>query len=682
PPLSHSGGYWPQTSSVFEGSYAEPGALLWGPGERERAMSIEPALTEWDESEFWGEGAYSRKLPGLSAAESVLGQLARNASLHPGTVERELRDFPGHARALVPVRGVLAARLIARWLGRVDTASWHAYDWLDRHGEAAVELLIPLVFGFNKYTKHHCMAALRYLARRIGEAPLMRCAERRGPKVAAGMRSLLDTDPLRPLVVRPVSSGWLDHDRLPPVLLRDRSAVLGPEAVAHLVAALSAWSLRVPYTAVETIALTCDGDSLTRFSHALFELWIEADTPEHGTWALEQLACFGTDATVDLLEPHLRKWMARNPGDRAVFALHVLERLGHRPAAFGALHRRHRAHRGTATGRLAGELAEAVAARDGWSAERLADRLVPDLGLRDPETLVFDYGPRRFHLDFDDTFAPFVTGGDGRRRRGLPRPGARDDPERAQAAAKRYRTLTAQAASVAAEQSRRLEEAMLGGRAWTLGDFRTLLLEHPVLAPQAVRLVWQTDDGEHRTGFRIAEDGGFTDVRERPLEPPETAVIRLAHPATLGDEHSGWVEIFTDYAILQPFDQLSRPAMAFTAEEAETGRLRRFEGATATMGSLRKLMEWKRLGRPAPRGTVPVRRFERALPGGHLLAEIDPGSDAAAPDPSERHRITSLWLSTTRNRRPGAAKPLRGDRLDPITASELLAGFAEATGDR
>src|SRR5690606_12689838 len=81
PPLTHSGGYWPQTSSVFEGSYAEPGALLWGPGERERAMSIEPALTEWDESEFWGEGAYSRKLPGLSAAESVLGQLARNASL-------------------------------------------------------------------------------------------------------------------------------------------------------------------------------------------------------------------------------------------------------------------------------------------------------------------------------------------------------------------------------------------------------------------------------------------------------------------------------------------------------------------------------------------------------------------------------------------------------------------------
>jgi hypothetical protein len=335
-PHPHPGAYQPQLSLFFEESHTELGALLWGPGEYEHAMSIEPALTEWDESEFWGDGVYPRKLPGLSAAESVLGQLARNTSLGPGNVEKELRRFPGHARALVPVRGARAANPIVGWLGRFDT--------------------------------------------------------------------------------------------------------------------------------------TC--------------------------------------------------------------------------------------------------------------------------------------------------------------------------------------------------------------------DFRALLLEHPVLAPHAVRLVWQADDGEHRTGFRIAEDGGFTDVRERPFEPSETAVIRLAHPATLGDEYPGWVEIFTDYAILQPFEQLSRQATAFTAEEAETGRLRRFEGATATMGALRKLMEWKRLERPVPRGTVPVRRFERALPGGHLLAGIDPGSDAAAPGPNGRHRITSLWLSTTRNRRPGAAKPLRGDRLDPITASELLAGFAEATGDR
>ncbi len=680
PPRPHAVEYGPQRLPVFKGSYTEPGALVWGPGERERALAIEPALTEWDETAFWGEGAYPTTLPGLNAADSVLGQLARNASLRPGTVERDLRRFPGHARALVPVRGVLAADLIARWLGRTDTAFWHAHDWLDRHGEAAAELLFPLVFGFNKYTKRQCAAALRYLAARIGEPRLMRLAERHGPDLAAGLRSLLDADPLLPLTARSSHAHWIDRDRLPPVLLRDRSAVLGPDAAANLAAALSSWSLRVPYAAVETIAEVCDGESLTRFSHTLFELWIEADTPDHGAWALEQLACFGTDATVALLEPRLRKWAARNPGDRAVFALHVLERLGHRPAAFPALYRCFQEHRGTGTGRLAGELAEAVAARRGLSVEALADRLVPDLGLRDPETLVFDYGPRRFRLGFDERYNPSVTGEDGRRRPRPPRPGARDDPERARAAADRYKTLTKAVAAVAAEQSRRLEAAMLSGRAWPLGDFRTLLLGHPLIAPQAARLVWQADDGGPRTGFRIAEDGGFTDVRERPFEPPPAATIRLAHPVTLGGELPAWIELFTDYAILQPFDQLSRPAMAFTEEEAATGRLTRFEGAAATMGALRRLMDWTRLERPVPGGTAPARRFERALPGGYLLAEIDPGSDAAAPDPDERHRITSLRLSTTRNRRPGAAGPLRGDRLDPITASELLAGFAEATG--
>lgn len=49
-----------------------------------------------------------------------------------------------------------------------------------------------------------------------------------------------------------------------------------------------------------------------------------------------------------------------------------------------------------------------VAENRGLSQEELADRLVPTLGLDDPQALIFDFGPWQFTVRFDENLNPVI----------------------------------------------------------------------------------------------------------------------------------------------------------------------------------------------------------------------------------------------------------------------------------
>jgi hypothetical protein len=98
--------------------------------------------------------------------------------------------------------------------------------------------------------------------------------------------------------------------------------------------------------------------------------------------------------------------------------------------------------------------------------------------------------------------------------------------------------------------------------------------------------VWQFESGGEWTSFRVAEDRTLAGVDDEALTLPEGAAVRLPHPLLLGDDVVRWAEVFADYELVQPFEQLSRPVMAFTAEELATGRLSRLEGAKVPVGPL------------------------------------------------------------------------------------------------
>ncbi|KJS51024.1 hypothetical protein VM98_39430, partial [Streptomyces rubellomurinus subsp. indigoferus] len=90
---------------------------------------------------------------------------------------------------------------------------------------------------------------------------------------------------------------------------------------------------------------------------------------------------------------------------------------------------------------------------------------------------------------------------------------ARDDAELAPAERKRFAALKKDVRTVAGDQIRRLEDAMVSGRSWTAEEFAQLFVGHPLLWHLVRRLVWLAEADGTATAFRVAEDRTLADVR-------------------------------------------------------------------------------------------------------------------------------------------------------------------------
>jgi hypothetical protein len=324
-----------------------------------------------------------------------------------------------------------------------------------------------------------------------------------------------------------------------------------------------------------------------------------------------------------------------------------------------------------------------VAAELGLSADQLGDRLVPDLGLDAGGGMTLDYGPRRFVVGFDEALRPHVADEDGTRRTALPKPAASDDPELAPAAYARFTALKKDVRTIAADQVRRFEQAMVSGRRWPVTEFTDLFVAHPLLWHITRRLVWAHFDGDTVvTAFRVAEDRTLAGVEDDTLVLPEAASVGIAHPLHLAEDLPAWVTLFADYEILQPFPQLGRRVHELTAEERTATRLSRFEHVTVPTVKVLGLTRrgWRR-ATPQDAGIEPW--LARPLPGNRaVVLNLAPGVVAGAVDEFPEQRIEHVWLSDSGD---GDWSPRPGPRfgeLPPVTASEVLADLLELTSVR
>jgi hypothetical protein len=224
----------------------------------------------------------------------------------------------------------------------------------------------------------------------------------------------------------------------------------------------------------------------------------------------------------------------------------------------------------------------------------------------------------------------------------------------------------------------------VSARDWSPDEFRRCFAEHALVGHLARRLVWIAETDGEPLGFRIAEDGSFSDVEDDAAELADDARVRVAHPVHLGPEATkDWGEIFADYEILQPFDQLNRPVMAFTEDELVSGRLTRFEGVTVEVG---RLLGMTRRGwdRAAPEdGGVEPGVFRRLPGGGIVTVTLDPGISVGDVNEHPVQTVTCVRLRTdlrfekTNVDEPGFEVP---SHLDPLAASEVLAALARLAG--
>jgi hypothetical protein len=578
---------------------------------------------------------------------------------------------------LVPFLTAEVAALMADWLMRLKKAREYAETWLDRHGIDAVPLLVPDALGKRGPGRRAAENALQRLSGKLGRPKVVEAARFHGDEAAQAVETLLAAEPETGAAPKvPQLAGWADPAVLPQILMDGRRRALPDAAVRHALTILGMSTPEEPHDGVAVIRESCDAASLADFGWALFERWREHGEPPGDAWALTVLGWFGDDEAARRLAPIIRAWPGESGHHKAVKGVDVLARIG----SEAALAQLDAIARKTKFGGLR-EYAEwkmdVVADGLGLTGEQLADRLVPALGLDAGGGMTLDYGPRRFRVGFDEALSPYVTDQDGRPRKALPKPGAKDDPVLAPAAHRAFGELKKNVRAVAGDQIRRLERAMVTGRTWTPAEFDELFVRHPLIWHIARRLVW-TCDG---VPFRPAEDRTFADVGDETLTPSSaTAVIALAHPVKLGESLDAWTDVFTDYELAQPFPQLQRPVHELTEEERQATRLARFEDVSVPFGKVLGLTRrgWER-GSPEDNGNE--RWISRFVPGGlYVVVNLDPGIQVGVVDHAPEQRLREIWLGDgPGDHHPGGrgAHPF-GD-LDPVTASEILTDLTDLT---
>ncbi|WP_148088768.1 DUF4132 domain-containing protein [Saccharothrix texasensis] len=616
---------------------------------------VRPLLADWEPNLDWNAESAGKRLAAKFGFDAL-----------PALV-RVVRGNSGAAVVVLPFATPEVAALMADWLVRLKQVRGVALEWLARHRETAARFLIPAALGKPGAGRRNAETALRHLhAVGVDVAALAPTAD-----AGAALRTFLAVDPVDVLPAKlPVIAEWADTRLLPRVLLRDRRQGLSPAAAKNLLIMAALSKPNDVYAGLPVVREALDRASLAEFAWAVHLRWHEAGAPSKDSWALTALGWFGDDSTVRALSPLIRAWPGESQHARAVTGLDVLADIGTEVALS---HLNGIAEKAKFRGLKlkAQEKVSRIAAELGLSRDQLADRLVPRLGLDDAASLVVDYGPRRFTVGFDEQLKPYVLDPDGKRRKDLPKPGAKDDQDLAPLEHKRFAALKKDVRTIASDQIQRLERAMVDQRTWTAEEFRAVLAAHPLLWHLVRRLVWITDEG---VSFRLAEDRTLADSADDEFALPDDATVRVAHPVDLRDTAAVWGEVFADYEILQPFPQLGRPVHLLESADGLLPRLKEYCATPYPIGKILGLTKkgWVR-GTPQDAGVECW--ITRPFPaGGALVASLDPGIAVGAMDVFPEVGFRDVWFSPSGHgdwSAPGNAPTTY--EIDPITCSELLA---------
>ncbi|WP_330178902.1 DUF4132 domain-containing protein [Nocardia sp. NBC_01503] len=568
------------------------------------------------------------------------------------------QDWYGAALLMPMVGSDITDRMVG-WLERDEQLAAAAGEWFARHTEAALPDLIPAAIG--KGVKVRRLAeSLLWRFDSAGQRELIRAAAAcYGSEAAAAIDALLDRDPLSRLPTRiPKAPGWLDVSLLPRIRLRDSAQVLPEAAVEHLISMLMMCGPDEDYAGVPVVARQLDPVSLGEFVWAVYRTWQAAKYPaKRNMWAMRALGLAGNDETAARLRVIAERDRAVT---RSLAALDMLVLLGTRNAHMHIQLAREN------TGwpevrRRADEIIRELARDLGITPVEFADRAVPDLGLSARGTRTVDYGSRRFLIDLDEQLKPVVREENGEIGASLPKPGKGDDPSALSAYAE-YGSFKKALQAAIADQSTRLESAMVAQRRWTVASQRRLFIEHPLLRQLARRLVWASFDtvGAVTGTFRIDMDGTLADLADDLLELPDEVQVGIAHPLHLGGALVAWAGVFADYGIAQPFAQLDRPSFAPGDPEVAAG-LEKYRGAVVSTGTVLGLNRFGWAKGYGAEGSVV--RFTRALAARHeVRLYISPGIDGRNP----------LGLTEQTLRDVVLPEGLALADLPPIVVSELL----------
>ncbi|WP_156409933.1 DUF4132 domain-containing protein [Duganella sp. Root198D2] len=561
--------------------------------------------------------------------------------------------FDWDALAMYVARGFYANRWVKQEAG----------DWLLAYPAAAARGLLPAAFGEDPAERFIAQNAVRHLAANGQVAAVAEQAARYGSAAEEALRIML-SEPQRELLPEklPAPPKSVHVPGLPRLYLKSNGKALPIGSVPDVLTIMALCKQDAPFSGLLALQEALTPESLAKFGQALFEWWRDNDTPPKERWIFWMQGVIGNDETARQLNVALKQWRAALVRVRAYDAMEMLVQIGS-DVALMYLHQLSEQTRYNDLRERAVGMMEDLAEQRGLSMEQLADRTVPDLGLDQNGRLALDFGPRSFIVRFDEHLLPYVCDSDGKRIKDLPKPNSKDDEAIAKAASQRYKDLKKQAKNVARAQVNRLEDAMCGQRRWSAEEFETLLVRHPLLRHLVLRLVWGSYDasGKLLTLFRVAEDLSYADASDNALQLPLDAKLGIPHRLELADaDAQAFAQLFADYEVLQPFEQLGRATYRLDEAALDGSTLPEWQDRRVSTGALLGLENrgWQR--EVGDGGCIDS--FVKTLDGGKTVFITLEGEwfvgDRA--DPTAIHTITRCGLGGAQWR-----------TLPPVLVSEI-----------
>lgn len=312
----------------------------------------------------------------------------------------------------------------------------------------------------------------------------------------------------------------------------------------------------------------------------LLRLWLSAGAPAKLSWLMTGAGWLGGSEFVNILTPMIREWPGVSQHQRAVKGLTALRNVASDEALqqisgiaakvkFAGLKKR------------AGQAMDEIAAQRGFTRDELEDRVIPDGGLDERGTRVFDYGTRRFlaYVTPEGKLAARLLNAEGHPTgkvlSTLPAPNKSDNPEQAKTAKAEYNLVKKAVTTLAKVQLARFERAMFQDRRWTPEDHARFIAPHPVLRRLLAGIIWGLHDTENTltATARIDEDGRLVDPDDEPVDT-DGCSIGIVHPLELDEaSKAAWGEVLADYELVQPFKQLDRPIFHLPDDQGDDTKL-------------------------------------------------------------------------------------------------------------
>ncbi|TAG25648.1 MAG: DUF4132 domain-containing protein [Burkholderiales bacterium] len=644
--------------------YESPDLLLIVPERSRIALWNSYPAKLWND---WSDGGAIRCLVAEQGVATVSGLLAY------------LQCWPDKGMPLVEKidspQLVDAVLHIARNLKKAKN---DALAWLRRHPRTVFFKALPTAFApKHSPARDNARHGICWLANQGFEALAREVAQAYGAQMPVALDALLSADPLLalPNKMPKLPSFVVPAAMRRPELLNGMS--LPPEAVNHIAGMLTISSLETPYPGLQIVKDNCTPASMAELVWQLFDAWTTAGSPSKEAWAFTALGLLGDDETARRLAPKIRLWPGESAHARAVTGLDLLAAIG-TDVALMHLNAIASKVKFKALQERAKEKISAVAEARGFTAEELADRLVPDLGLDEAGTLLLDFGSRQFSVGFDEALKPLVKDAQGVRLKDLPKPIKTDDVALAEEATNNFKQIKKDAKAIASQQVNRLEQAMVARRRWPVADFKLFFVEHPLMRHLAVRLVWGVyegvDEGEVLlNNFRVAEDWTLADAVDTLYELPSSESLRvgISHILEMPKPSlDAFGQIFADYEILQPFKQLGRETYSLKPEEQSVTSLTRYKDKQVATGSVMGLVNrgWER-GQAQDAGWVG--EFNKRL-GDDLQVDVglEPGIIVGDMSYEPKQKLPAVTLRQRGSYDNNDLRPF--SELHPIVVSEIL----------